>query len=175
MYNRAGWAPVLGFAALTLGPLGLATRALRAHPQNWIQTNLAPRGETRPVGLIESFGIGDPHQTPGRLRRTNVAGGSAPRPPLGLRPKPRLGEGLGREPPAGFRAVPPSTFLRQSRPGVNRRVPPVPPPGYATGTYSVDSRRPPAWVRMPVCRSLGNTGLQPSNEPCPHSLHQILF
>ncbi|MCP3664101.1 MAG: hypothetical protein GY696_16695, partial [Gammaproteobacteria bacterium] len=50
----AGWAPVLGFAVLTLGPFGLAMRALRAHPPNWIQTYLAPRGPN-PVGLIESF------------------------------------------------------------------------------------------------------------------------
>ncbi len=37
--SLAGWAAVLGFAALTLGSLGLATRALTAHPPNWIQTN----------------------------------------------------------------------------------------------------------------------------------------
>ncbi|MCP3665408.1 MAG: hypothetical protein GY696_23420, partial [Gammaproteobacteria bacterium] len=80
----------LGFAALTLGPFRLTTRALTAHPPNWIQTNLAPRGETKPVGLIESFGARP--QTPGPLRRKNVACGSAPRPPLGLRPKPRSGE-----------------------------------------------------------------------------------
>ncbi len=47
--SLAGWAPVLGFAAFTLGPFGLATRALGAHPPNLIQTNLAPRGETKPV------------------------------------------------------------------------------------------------------------------------------
>ncbi len=29
-----------GFAALTLGPFGLATRAHRAQPPTWIQTNL---------------------------------------------------------------------------------------------------------------------------------------
>ncbi len=51
----AGRAAVLGFAALTLGPLVLATRALKAHPSNWIQTNLDPPGETKPVGLIEAF------------------------------------------------------------------------------------------------------------------------
>ncbi len=62
--SLAGWAPVLGFAALTLGPFGLATQALRAHPPNWIQPNLAPRSETKPVGLIKSFG--SPPQTPGR-------------------------------------------------------------------------------------------------------------
>ncbi len=92
------------FAALSLGPFGLATRALRAHPPNWIQTNLAPRGETKPVGLIES--VGAPPKTPGRLRRKNVAGGSAPRPPLGLRPNPRSGGGLGWEPSAGSGAQP---------------------------------------------------------------------
>ncbi len=46
--NLAVWAAVLGFASLTLGPFGLATRALRAHPPNWIQTNLVPHGETKP-------------------------------------------------------------------------------------------------------------------------------
>ncbi len=51
--SLAGWAPVLGFAALTLGPF---RQALRAHPANWIQTNLDPRGETKLVGLIVSFG-----------------------------------------------------------------------------------------------------------------------
>ncbi len=45
------------------------------HLPNWIQTNLALRGETKPGGLIESFGA--PPQAPGRLRRKNVAGGSA--------------------------------------------------------------------------------------------------
>ncbi len=53
-----GWAAVLGFAALTLRPFGLATRALTAHPPSWIQTNLAPRGETKQVGLIESCSQG---------------------------------------------------------------------------------------------------------------------
>ncbi len=51
------------------------TVRLRAHPPNWIQTNLAPRGETKPVGLIESFGL-----------RPGVWGGvpaaAAPLPPL---------------------------------------------------------------------------------------------
>ncbi|MCP3661012.1 MAG: hypothetical protein GY696_00720, partial [Gammaproteobacteria bacterium] len=47
--SLAGWAPVLGFAALTLRPFEHDTRALKAHPPNWIQTNLAPRGETKPV------------------------------------------------------------------------------------------------------------------------------
>ncbi len=35
---------------------------------------MAPRGETKPVGLIESFGALP--QTPGRLRHNNEAGGS---------------------------------------------------------------------------------------------------
>ncbi len=39
-----GWAPVLGFAAVPVRPFGFATGALKAHPPNWIQTNLAPRG-----------------------------------------------------------------------------------------------------------------------------------
>ncbi|MCP3663192.1 MAG: hypothetical protein GY696_11970 [Gammaproteobacteria bacterium] len=91
--NGLGGLRSCGFAALSLGPHGLAARARRAHSPNWIQTNLAPRGETKPVGLIESFGA--PPQTPGRLRRKNVAGGSAPRPPLGLRAKPRSAGGLG--------------------------------------------------------------------------------
>ncbi len=30
--SLAGWAAVLGFTALTLGPFGLATRAFTAHP-----------------------------------------------------------------------------------------------------------------------------------------------
>ncbi len=36
--SLAGWAPVLGFAAPTLGPFGLATRPLRAHPSYWTQS-----------------------------------------------------------------------------------------------------------------------------------------
>ncbi|MCP3664158.1 MAG: hypothetical protein GY696_16980, partial [Gammaproteobacteria bacterium] len=63
---------------LTLGPFSLATRALGAHQPNWIQTNLAPRGETKPVGSIESFGA--PPQTPGQLRRKYVAGARPPDP-----------------------------------------------------------------------------------------------
>ncbi len=31
-------------SALTLRPVGLAALDLTAHPPNWIQTNLAPRG-----------------------------------------------------------------------------------------------------------------------------------
>ncbi len=42
--SLARWATVLVYGALTLGPFGLATRALAAHPPNWIQTNLATRG-----------------------------------------------------------------------------------------------------------------------------------
>ncbi len=121
--SLAGWAAVLGFTALTLGPFGLLT----AHPPNWIQTNLATRGETEPVGLIESCtqGVGAPPQTTGRLRRKNVAGGSAPRPLLGLRLRPRWGSapnpvqegsggerGLGRSPSGGLATEPPVTFLR---------------------------------------------------------------
>ncbi len=83
--SLAGWAPAL----LSLGPFGLATRALRAHPPNWIQTNLSPRGETKPVGFIES--VGAPPQTPfrrgsgggspqQRSRRSGVWGGAQPPP-----------------------------------------------------------------------------------------------
>ncbi len=44
-----------------------ARHALRAHTPNWIQTNLAPRGGTKPVGLNETClqGVGAPPQTPG--------------------------------------------------------------------------------------------------------------
>ncbi len=84
-----------GFAALSLGPFGLATRPLSAHPPNWIQTYLALRDEAKPVGLIESFGALP--QTLGRLRRKNIAAqGSAPRPPLGLRSRPRWGSAPNR-------------------------------------------------------------------------------
>ncbi len=54
-----------GFVALSLGLFGVAARALRAQPPNWIQTYLAPRDESKRVGLIESFGA--PPQTPRRL------------------------------------------------------------------------------------------------------------
>ncbi|MCP3665474.1 MAG: hypothetical protein GY696_23760, partial [Gammaproteobacteria bacterium] len=57
-------------------PFGLATRALRAHPPNWIQTNLAPRGETKPVGLIESGGA--PPRGLGRSPKSHAP----PGPPL---------------------------------------------------------------------------------------------
>ncbi len=56
--GSAGWAGVLGFAALTLGPFGLATRAftqlLTAHPPNCIQTNLTTKRRDQTGGLIES-------------------------------------------------------------------------------------------------------------------------
>ncbi len=79
--SLAGWAAVLGFAAFTLGPFGLAMPALTAHPPNWIQTNSTTRRRTKRAGLIESCtqGIGAPLHTPGRTRRKNVTGGSAPR------------------------------------------------------------------------------------------------
>ncbi len=75
----AGWAEVLGCAALTRARM----RALTAHPPNWIQRNFTTRRRTNPVGSIESCmqGVGAPPQTPRRLSRKNVAGGSAPRPP----------------------------------------------------------------------------------------------
>ncbi len=57
--RKGGGAPVwlgglrsCGFAALSLGPFGLA--ALTAHPPNWIQTSLTPRRRVKPAGLIES-------------------------------------------------------------------------------------------------------------------------
>ncbi len=49
-----GWAAVLGFAALTLGPFGLARAVTTVHPPDWIQTNLASRRRTKPVDLIVS-------------------------------------------------------------------------------------------------------------------------
>ncbi|MCP3667549.1 MAG: hypothetical protein GY696_34495 [Gammaproteobacteria bacterium] len=52
--SLARWAAVLGFAALTLGPFGLAARALTAHPTNWIQTNLATR---RGPNLLASLNL----------------------------------------------------------------------------------------------------------------------
>ncbi len=122
--SLAGWAPVLAFAALTLGPFALAMRALRSHPPNWIQTNLAPRGETKTVGLVESFGA--PPQNLGQLH--NVAGmllgalppdphrGSAPRPP----PEQGLGRsstGSGVEHQWETGVEPPATLLQRSCPG----------------------------------------------------------
>ncbi len=57
--------------------------------------------------------VGAPPQTSGRLRRKNVAGDSAPRPPLGLRPRPRSERGLGRGPNRrGPLATPLATPLR---------------------------------------------------------------
>ncbi len=57
--NLAGWVSVLGFAALTLGLFGLATRALTAHPPNWVQTKLAEKRRDQTSGLIESCANGD--------------------------------------------------------------------------------------------------------------------
>ncbi len=112
--SLARWAAVLYLVALTLGPFGLATRALTDHPPNWIQTNLTTRRLTKPAGLIESCiqGVGAPPQTPGRLRRTNVAGGSALRHPLGSAqsrwdsdPKPVQEGVLGAGTPSGVRGA----------------------------------------------------------------------
>ncbi|MCP3667824.1 MAG: hypothetical protein GY696_35930 [Gammaproteobacteria bacterium] len=71
-------------------------------------------------------GFGAPPQTTVRLRRKNVAGGSAPRLPLGFRLRPRWGpspqtppeRSLGRSPSGDLGAEPPATFLGQSRPSV---------------------------------------------------------
>ncbi len=47
---------------LSRRPFGLVTRALTAHPPNWIQTNLATPRRTKPPGLIESWSVmGDHH------------------------------------------------------------------------------------------------------------------
>ncbi len=121
--NLAGWAAVLGFAALTLGPFGLATRALTARPPNWIQTDLAPRGETKPVGLIESFGVRP--QTPGRLRRKNVAGGSAPRQSPAARPRSGV---WGRAPQWGSGGGATSNIIAAKPSLVLGGAPPPPPP-----------------------------------------------
>ncbi len=95
--SLAGCAAVLFFASLTLGPFGIAMRALTAHPPNWIQANLTTRRWTKPAGLIESCtqGSGDLPQIP--CRRAD----------WGREPQRRPG---GRAPRA--------TFLRRSRPGV---------------------------------------------------------
>ncbi len=84
-----------GFAALSLGPFGLGTRALTAHPPNWIQTNLTTRRRTKPAGLIESCtqGAGAPARVWGqssqlRRSRPEVWGGALPR--AGPLPPPNL-------------------------------------------------------------------------------------
>ncbi len=113
--DLTGWAAVLGFAALTIGPFGLATRALTAQPANWIQANLTTRRRTKPAGLIESCmqGVAAPPQTLGRLRRKNGAGGSSPpdpllngvwgRAPTGSGVEPERVSGGGASPPLGLR------------------------------------------------------------------------
>ncbi len=59
--SLAGRVPVLRLrCAQPRTVRALVTRALRAHPPNWIQTNLAPRDEAKPVGLIKSFGAPPP-------------------------------------------------------------------------------------------------------------------
>ncbi len=73
----------------------------------------------------------------GRLRRKNVIWGSAPRPPLVLRTRPRWGSTLnpvqegdwGGSPQRWSGAEPPATFLQRSRHGVWLGAPTaVPPP-----------------------------------------------
>ncbi len=51
--SLAGWVPVLRLRCAQPRTVRARYGALRAHPPNWIQTNLAPRGEAKPVGLIE--------------------------------------------------------------------------------------------------------------------------
>ncbi len=97
-----------GFAALSPGPFGLATRALRAHPPNWIQTNLAPRGETKPVGLI----------VPSWGSAPNPGAASPQERCWGLPPPDPLLNGVWGGAPTGSGAEPPATFLRRSRPWV---------------------------------------------------------
>ncbi|MCP3662434.1 MAG: hypothetical protein GY696_08075 [Gammaproteobacteria bacterium] len=60
-------------------------------------------------------GLGAPPQTPGRLRRKIVAGGSDARTPLGLRPRPRR---LRRKSEAGGSACNPLGAPPQSRWGL---------------------------------------------------------
>ncbi len=48
------------------------------------------QGRSQAGGARGAVALGAPTQTPGRLRSI-VAGGCAPRPPLGLRPRPRWG------------------------------------------------------------------------------------
>ncbi len=108
-------------------------------PPAKLDSNLAPRGKAKPVGLIESFG--SPSQTPGRLHRKNIARGSAPRPCWGSTPNPTaLRRGSGTQHQRGSGDGAPSNILAAKPPrglgrGPNRRGPPPPPPpsGYATG------------------------------------------
>ncbi len=76
--SLAGWAPVL---------------RLRSHPPNRIQTNLAPRGEKEPVGLIESFG-----SAPDPVQEGNSTFLAEPQPPRP--PGPLPGFGIAHCPPA---------------------------------------------------------------------------
>ncbi len=79
--------------------------------------NLTTRRRTKPAALIESCtqGVGAPPPNSGRLRRKNVAGDSAPRPTLRLRPRPRCGSAPNPV-QMGVGAGPPATFVRRSRP-----------------------------------------------------------
>ncbi len=58
---------------------------------------------------------GAPPQAPERLRLKNVAGGSAPRNPLGLWPKPLSGGGSGGGASAGFLGSAPKYILEAAR------------------------------------------------------------
>ncbi len=86
-YNKTTTLTIMArWTALTLGPFGLATRALTAHPPNWIQTNVTTRRRIKPAGLIESCtqGTGLLPRSPGRLAERMRA---APT-PRGLPPPP---------------------------------------------------------------------------------------
>ncbi len=74
---------------------------VKIHPKPRVgappQTPLGLRPRPRWGSAPNTFGA--PPQTPERLRRKNVTGDSAPRPPLVARaPRPRPERGLGRSP-----------------------------------------------------------------------------
>ncbi len=81
-------------------------------PNYWRRYQDPYQGRSQEGGRAAAA-VGAPPQTPRRLRRKNVAGGSAPRPPLGAPvPSPPPERGLGRSPSGGLGGEPLATFLR---------------------------------------------------------------
>ncbi len=107
-----------------------------SNPKTSAASGVARGGGGRGAAAVEA-----PPQTPGRLRRKNVAGASARRPPPERGFGRSLSGGLGAEPQRGsggrahsiILAAKPSRGLGRSP---NRRGPPGPPSGCATVTTS---------------------------------------
>ncbi len=115
--SLAWWVAVLGFASAQPSTVRAPYASPQSPPAKLDSDKFGSSRRTKPVGLIESCtqGVGAMPPNPGAASPQECRWGSAPRPPLGLRPKPRSGGGGAS---SGVWGGAPSDILAVKRPGV---------------------------------------------------------